>query len=78
MAAPGFALVGQLALRLSADGRDRRLYLAQDRSSGRIFSLPRKLALALHRLRAINDGDEEARRDMGAGSFAMPMGSCAR
>lgn len=66
MAVPGFALVGQLALRLSADGRDRRLYLAQDRSSGRIFSLPRKLALALHRLRAINDGDEEARRDMGA------------
>lgn len=65
MAVPGFALVEQVALRISADGRNRRLYLAQDRSSGRIFTMPRRLALALHRLRAINAGDEQARRDIG-------------
>ncbi|MBL3563930.1 hypothetical protein JMM59_02695 [Rhodovulum sulfidophilum] len=59
------SLVNQLALRLSSDGRARQSYLAQDRSSGRIFTLPRALALALRRVQAAERGDAEARKRVG-------------
>jgi hypothetical protein len=60
MELPRPALVNALRLRVAAEGR-RMVYLMQDTSSGRIFTLPRRMALALHRLRALRAGQTEAR-----------------
>ncbi|GGE38917.1 zinc metalloprotease [Actibacterium pelagium] len=67
---PRPALLNQLSLRLSAEGR-RLIYLVQDRSSGRIFTAPRNLALSLRRMKAAQAGvkgaketlDEEAAKE---------------
>ncbi|MGB0902135.1 site-2 protease family protein [Halocynthiibacter sp.] len=45
------AILKQISLRLSSEG-GRSLYLAQDRSNGKIFTLPGKIALAVHRMKA--------------------------
>jgi hypothetical protein len=60
MELPRPSLVNALRLRVAAEGR-RMVYLMQDTSSGRIFTLPRGMALALHRLRALRAGRTEAR-----------------
>lgn len=61
MDVPGLALVNQLTLRLLADGGAAQRYLAQDRSSGRMFTLPRSIALALWRMRAALEAKGEDR-----------------
>ena len=61
----GPASLTQISLRLSAEGR-RAIYLAQDLASGRIFTVPRDQALALHRVRAATGGGgAEARAAVG-------------
>ena len=60
MDTPRPALVNAARLRLSAEGR-RLMYLIEDSANGRIFTVPRALALALHRLGALRRGHAGAR-----------------
>ena len=45
------AVLKQISVRLSSEG-GRALYLAQDRSNGKIYTLPSRVAYAVHRMKA--------------------------
>lgn len=55
------AVLKQISLRLSAEG-ERALYLALDHSSGKIFSLPKRVAQSIHRMKHAATSADPGRR----------------